>query len=170
MKTPTPAALAQMGDVIELLPNEHTAGRTSLDRVAGLVRDYVIHVQTYAPGDHPLSPIRDDYVARQVTTRSGSVWRGHPRGGRYRGPEIRHIAGAGVSFEMPWAAPIDSHGAMPRFTLVPNRKGVEEDGIQLGILTNEEEAMRNAQAYADTYQCEVALFLDNELLREFGPK
>lgn len=166
MPTPVPAAIAQIGDTVEVQPNTHTAGQYREQKVL----ETVIHVQTYAPAKHPMSPIRDDYVARQVVTRVGSRWAGHPRGGRYVGPEIKGKHPAGVSFEEPWAAPYASHGAMPMWKLVANTPQWGESSGDLGPYTSREEAYRHAQAAANVLDADVALMLDDELVAEFHPE
>lgn len=159
-----PAAIAQIGDEIELTPNVHTWTRTGRDRTPVVAR--VIHVQTYAPYTHPLSPVRDDYVARQVVTAQGSRWAGHPRKGLYRGAEIRDVMPNGVSFEDPWAAPLPAHGAMPRFHIYANVEGWPEEGKDLGPFTSYEEAERILRATAETFGVNAALMLDGEILLE----
>lgn len=162
-------AVAQIGDEIDIVPNTHAAGALGPRDKRTPVRATVVHVQTFRPNAHPMSPIRNDYVARQVTTRVGSAWRGHPAGGRYFGPEIRGDFPSGVSFEHPWAAPQGSHDGMPTFYLHANTADWPEDGRELGPMTTYEEAYRHAQAWADQSRAEVSVMLDGVLLAAFSP-
>jgi hypothetical protein len=153
-----PAAIAQIGDEIELTRNSHTWQRASEPQPT--VVSTVIHVQTYAPHTHPRSPIRPDYVARQVVTKDGSRWAGHPREGLYRGRDIVEYFPHGVSFEDPWAAPLSAHGALPEFTLVANDPEWPEGGKVLPPFTTYEEARRILSAHIDVYGLECCLVLD----------
>lgn len=163
-------AVAQIGDEIDIVPNTHAAGALGPRDRRQPVRAEVVHVQTFRPHTHSMSPIRDDYVARQVTTRVGSAWRGHPVGGRYVGKEIRHDFPAGVSFEHPWAAPQGAHDGMPVFILFSNAPDWPEDGRELGPFTTYDEAYRHAQHWANVVKSEVSVLMDSELLAAFVPE
>jgi hypothetical protein len=163
-------AVAQIGDEIDIVPNTHAAGALGPRDKRTPVRAQVVHIQTFRPHQHPMSPIRDDYVARQVTTRVGSAWRGHPAGGRYIGREIKADYPSGVSFEHPWAAPQGSHDGMPTFTLHANTADWPEDGRELGPMTTYDEAYRHAQQWANMVHSEVSVLMDGELLAAFSPE
>jgi hypothetical protein len=160
-------AVAQIGDEIDVVPNAHTAGALGKRTERRPVRSEVVWVQTFRPGMHPMSPIRDDYVARQVATRVGSAWRGHPAGGRYTGKEISADFPSGVSFEHPWAAPQGANGGMPTFTLFSNAPDWPEDGRELGPFTTYDEAYHHAQHWANMTGHEVCVLTDGELLAAF---